>query len=62
MQKSYLSLKKKEINFGSNKNCSTFALAKTKRIVLWCNGNTSGFGPGIPGSNPGRITKQKTVI
>jgi hypothetical protein len=24
----------------------------------WCNGNTPGFGPGIPGSNPGRVVER----
>ena len=26
------------------------------RIVLWCNGSTTGFGSVCPGSNPGRTT------
>ncbi len=29
------------------------------RIVLWCNGNTTGFGSVIPGSNPGSTTQGK---
>ena len=28
------------------------------RIVLWCNGSTTGFGSVCPGSNPGRTTKK----
>lgn len=26
-------------------------------IALWCNGNTSGFGPEIGGSNPSGATR-----
>ena len=29
---------------------------RLRNIVPWCNGNTGGFGPSIPGSNPGGIT------
>lgn len=28
----------------------------THIIALWCNGNTSDFGPAVPGSNPGGAT------
>ena len=31
------------------------------RIELWCNGNTSDFGSGILGSNPGSSTKTRQV-
>ena len=31
------------------------------RIELWCNGNTSDFGSGILGSNPGSSTKKRQV-
>ena len=38
-----------------------FYSADATRIVLWCNGNTTGFGSVIPGSNPGSTTPGKGI-
>ena len=32
---------------------------EAQRIVLWCNGSTTGFGSVCLGSNPGRTTQKK---
>ena len=32
------------------------------RIVLWCNGSTTGFGSVCLGSNPGRTTQKKSAL
>ena len=31
---------------------------EAQRIVLWCNGSTTGFGSVCLGSNPGRTTQE----
>ena len=36
-----------------------FSERKHKRIVLWCNGSTTGFGSVCLGSNPGRTTQKR---
>jgi hypothetical protein len=57
--------KKNAEKFVRSKKVLTFAPANRKQnpcnakdIVLWCNGNTSDSGPEIPGSSPGRTTKE----
>lgn len=34
----------------------------THIIELWCNGNTAGFGPAVPGSNPGGSTGSNPYV
>ena len=51
-------------NFAFTTNCTNFALLfkrEQMRIVLWCNGSTTGFGSVCPGSNPGRTTKKSVL-
>ena len=45
-----------QITYFSGLNCQK---PLSPRTVLWCNGNTPGFGPGIGGSNPSGTTKIK---
>ena len=35
---------------------------RAMRIVLWCNGSTTGFGSVCLGSNPGRTTQKKSAL
>ena len=59
--KTFWEIQNKAITLHSHsaKGCPLGASPKsnaTMRIVLWCNGNTTGFGSVIPGSNPGSTT------
>ena len=40
------------------RDCHRSSKESTMRIVLWCNGSTTGFGSVCPGSNPGRTTQK----